>query len=90
MDLVSVCKLFGKVQNPLFQVKLSGRTNDIQVTWAGCGLLAVSTGDNSVRLWNLDSGDNYVLSLHGPSYRDQEYVMCLSYSANKRESPMVI
>ncbi|XP_050709384.1 intraflagellar transport protein 140 homolog [Eriocheir sinensis] len=65
------------------RVKLSGRTNDIQVTWSGAGLLAVSTGDNSVRLWNLDSGDNYVLSLRGPSYRDQEFVMCLSYSANK-------
>lgn len=68
-----------------FQVKLSGRTNDIQVTWAGTGLLAVSTGDNNVRLWNLDSGDNYVLSLHGFSYRDQEYMMCLSYSENKSE-----
>ncbi|XP_047485121.1 intraflagellar transport protein 140 homolog [Penaeus chinensis] len=66
------------------KVKLSGRTNDIQVTWAGTGLLAVSTGDNNVRLWNLDSGDNYVLSLHGFSYRDQEYMMCLSYSENKK------
>ncbi|XP_068236628.1 intraflagellar transport protein 140 homolog isoform X1 [Palaemon carinicauda] len=66
------------------KVKLSGRTNDIQMAWAGSGLLAVSTGDNSVRLWNLDSGDNYVLSLHGPSYRDQEYIMCLTYSENKR------
>ncbi|KAK3865459.1 hypothetical protein Pcinc_025661 [Petrolisthes cinctipes] len=65
------------------KVKLSGRTTDIQVTWAGAGLLAVSTGDSSVRLWNLDTGDNYVLGLRGPSYRDQEYVMCLTYSSNK-------
>ncbi|CAL4114854.1 unnamed protein product, partial [Meganyctiphanes norvegica] len=66
------------------KVKLSGRTNDIQVTWTRTGLLAVSTGDPSVRLWNLDSGDNFVLALQGPNYRDQEYIMCLTYSSNKK------
>ncbi|XP_076028823.1 intraflagellar transport protein rempA [Oratosquilla oratoria] len=65
------------------KVKLSGRSNEIQVAWAGPGLLGVSTGDFSVRLWNLDTGDNYVIDMQGGNLRDQEYIMCLSYSANK-------
>ncbi|KAB7493708.1 Intraflagellar transport protein [Armadillidium nasatum] len=69
----------------LNKVKLSGRSTEIQVTWATEGLLAVSTGDGFVRLWNLDSGDNFVLDLREPlGYKTQEHVLCISYSGAKR------
>lgn len=43
------------------QVKLSGRSQDASMVWAGPGLLAVITGDLSVRCWDMDTGESYLL-----------------------------
>lgn len=71
----------------LLQVKLSGgRGPDIQLCWAGPGVMAVSTGDSSVRLWNIDTGDNFVLSLKTQlGFKDAETILCLSYCQDKSE-----
>ncbi|KAK7788798.1 hypothetical protein R5R35_010909 [Gryllus longicercus] len=45
----------------IMKVKLSGRSQDATMVWAGSGLLAISTGDLSIRCWDMDSGDNYLL-----------------------------
>lgn len=80
------CLKFQLINYSYLQVKLSGRSTEIQVTWATEGLLAVSTGDGFVRLWNLDSGDNFVLDLREPlGYKTHEHVLCISYSGAKRE-----
>ena len=63
-------------------MKYSG-TRDLHVTWAGPGLLAISMGDSFVRLWNLDSSENFVLDLKGSGFNESEYVMSLCYSAHK-------
>ncbi|KAF2347067.1 WD40-repeat-containing domain, partial [Trinorchestia longiramus] len=67
------------------QVKLSaGRSADIQLCWATAGVMAVSAGDGSVRLWDTDTGDNFVLSLKtGLGFKDNESIMCLSYCHTK-------
>lgn len=44
------------------KVKMSTRSADCSISWAGRGILAITTGELSVRLWNLDSGDNFVLT----------------------------
>jgi hypothetical protein len=33
------------------------------MVWAGPGLLAVITGDLSVRFWDLDTGESYLLDV---------------------------
>lgn len=43
------------------QVKLSGRSQDASMVWAGPGLLAIITGDLAVRCWDLDTGESYLL-----------------------------
>ncbi|XP_063235193.1 intraflagellar transport protein 140 homolog [Bacillus rossius redtenbacheri] len=45
----------------VMKVKLSGRSQDATMAWAGVGVLAVITGDLSVRCWDLESGENYLL-----------------------------
>ena len=42
-------------------MKLSGRSQDAAMVWAGPGLLAIITGDLSVRCWDLDTGESYLL-----------------------------
>ena len=63
-------------------MKYSG-SRDLHVAWAGAGLLAISMGDSFIRLWNLDSSENFVLDLQGSVFRDSEYVMSLCFSPNK-------
>lgn len=66
------------------QVKLSGRSSEVRVTWASEGLLAVSTGDGFVRLWSLETGYNFVLDLRETmGYRMNEHISCISYSVSK-------
>ena len=49
----------------LDRVKLSGKVSGSKsaITWvAGCAL-AILTGDLSVRIWDIETNDNYVLSM---------------------------
>ncbi|CAG0906154.1 unnamed protein product [Cyprideis torosa] len=65
------------------KVKLSTRSPDAVISWAGPGLLAVSGGEASVRLWDLDAGDNYVLSLEDAA--NNETITSLAFSPSKSE-----
>ena len=80
--------IYNKCQRVIFlstvQVKLSTTRSNINLCWATSGVLAVSTGDNSVRLWNIDTGDNYVLRLkENLGFRTSESIMCLAFCAPK-------
>lgn len=48
------------------RMKLSGRSAG-DVVWAGPGVLAACTNESMIRLWDLDHGDNYALSLGNQS-----------------------
>ena len=53
-------------------------------TWAGKGLLAMGGGEPFLRLWDLDGGDNFVLSLEPPHFRyGAETISCISFSSKK-------
>jgi hypothetical protein len=69
------------------------------MVWAGPGLLAVITGDLSVRFWDLDTGESYLLdaepvnsapsasdSSAGASNLPTEVFTSLSFCAQKGES----
>ena len=64
-------------------MKLSGRSQDMQLSWAGKGVLAVATGEPHIRLWDLDRGDNYAVRLDGHYFSDKDAVMSLAYCPGK-------
>ncbi|XP_076446737.1 intraflagellar transport protein 140 homolog [Babylonia areolata] len=68
----------------LLKVKLSGRTDQPSITWAGKGILASASGEMVIRMWDLEHNDNYVLTLDGHSSYDQnESLLCVGYSEEK-------
>ncbi|XP_071962146.1 intraflagellar transport protein 140 homolog [Antedon mediterranea] len=75
----------GKLQETM-KVKLSGKPTDTDcaIVWAGKGLLATASGDCTVRMWDLDKDDNFVLALDPQSgFETGECVNCVSYCKNK-------
>ncbi|KAL1494371.1 hypothetical protein ABEB36_009980 [Hypothenemus hampei] len=60
------------------KVKLSGRipnravSREQGLTWAGNSTLAILTGDLTVRIWDLDNNDNYVLPTTMKLYVNEE------------------
>uniref|UniRef100_T1IR84 Uncharacterized protein n=1 Tax=Strigamia maritima TaxID=126957 RepID=T1IR84_STRMM len=66
------------------KVKLIGKTSEVITEWAGPGILAVSTGENLIRIWDIDMTDNYVLMLEGSHFTDsQEVITSISFSTHK-------
>ncbi|XP_076809284.1 intraflagellar transport protein 140 homolog [Clavelina lepadiformis] len=66
------------------RVKFSGQEGKAQITWAGNSLLAAATGDRSLRLWDLKSGDNYTLPLQNScGFTEDEYINCVAYYSSK-------
>ncbi|KAE8751558.1 hypothetical protein FOCC_FOCC001805 [Frankliniella occidentalis] len=75
------------VLSELSKVKLSAQTVDVNILWAGPSCLAITVGDLSVRLWDLDSSESYLLtppqdeSHNSPT---RQAFICLAY-CNFRE-----
>ena len=65
------------------KVKMSSRSADCSMTWAGRGLLATTTGELAVRLWNLDTGDNFVLTGTTGTSGHSEFLSSLAYCGPK-------
>ena len=73
------------------KVKMSTMLADGSISWAGRGVLAITTGEMSVRLWNLDTRDNFVLIWStgtGGHRRDQPRQHChVAAPARPRKQP---
>ncbi|XP_064178375.1 intraflagellar transport protein 140 homolog isoform X2 [Anguilla rostrata] len=69
----------------LIKVKLSGKSGQLaDIAWANHGLLITATGDQVIRLWDLERDDNYALSLdEGLGFEKGETLNCVSYCAAK-------
>ena len=65
------------------KVKMSSRSADCSITWAGRGLLAITTGELAVRLWNLDTGDNFVLTGNTGAGGHAEFISGLAFGSGK-------
>ncbi|XP_040922911.1 intraflagellar transport protein 140 homolog [Toxotes jaculatrix] len=67
------------------KVKLSSKTGqNVDIAWTESSLLITATGEQVIRLWDLERDDNYVLSLdetHG--FERGEMINCVSYCAGK-------
>lgn len=74
---------------PTRKVKLSvaGDPDTIQAIWAGNGLIAISSGENMIRLMNIEKDENYVLTLAEPMFGGVLYsdkILSLAYNPQKR------
>ncbi|XP_060569057.1 intraflagellar transport protein 140 homolog [Ruditapes philippinarum] len=68
----------------MMKVKLSGRGDKPVIDWAGKGILATSTGEGVIRMWELENEENYILHLDGHSgYDPNENITCLAFSEKK-------
>ncbi|XP_075890571.1 intraflagellar transport protein 140 homolog [Nelusetta ayraudi] len=67
------------------KVKLSSKSGqNVDIVWTESGLLITATGEQVVRLWDLERDDNYVLPLdESLGFEKGEIVNCVSYCAAK-------
>ncbi|KAF5894331.1 intraflagellar transport protein, partial [Clarias magur] len=69
----------------LSKVKLSGRGGQSSdMVWTESGLLITASGDQIIRLWDLERDDNYVLSLdENLGFEKGELLNCVSFCTAK-------
>ncbi|XP_034716265.1 intraflagellar transport protein 140 homolog isoform X1 [Etheostoma cragini] len=69
----------------VMKVKLSSKTGqNVDIVWTENGLLITATGEQVIRLWDLDGDDNYVLPLDETlGFERGEMMNCVSYCAGK-------
>ncbi|MCI4374879.1 hypothetical protein PGIGA_G00011700 [Pangasianodon gigas] len=69
----------------LSKVKLSGRGGQSSdIVWTESGLLITASGDQIIRLWDLERDDNYVLALdENLGFEKGELLNCVSFCATK-------
>ncbi|TRY69166.1 hypothetical protein TCAL_05644 [Tigriopus californicus] len=66
----------------LSRVKLSSRMKENQICWVSSTQLAISSGETSLRVWNLKSDDNFVVSFE-PTSNASEFITCLDFCPSK-------
>lgn len=69
----------------IMKVKLSGQSGRrADVIWTDSGLLVTATGEQVIRVWDLERDDNYVLSLdEALGFQRGELINCVSYCSGK-------
>ncbi len=65
------------------RVKLSTRTKENHIAWVDDTHLAVNSGDMTVRVWNLKTDANFVLTAEAEG-ASMQFITCLSYCSPKR------
>lgn len=66
-------------------MKLNGLKEDLCLIWTGPFLLACTTNDLSVRFWDIESGNSYVVTAplsYSSSFPKQTFIN-ISYSKEK-------
>ncbi|KAG7227762.1 hypothetical protein INR49_013556 [Caranx melampygus] len=67
------------------KVKLSSKSGqNVDIVWTDNNLLITATGEQTIRLWDLEQDDNYILSLDETlGFERGEMINCVSYCAGK-------
>ncbi|KAJ1532231.1 hypothetical protein ONE63_000848 [Megalurothrips usitatus] len=66
----------------LSKVKLSAQVGDINILWAGPSCLAITVGDLSIRLWDLETSESYLLvppQEGSPKSPSRQSFICLGF-----------
>eukprot|EP00095_Tigriopus_kingsejongensis_P006204 snap_masked-scaffold252_size238019-processed-gene-1.6 protein:Tk06204 transcript:snap_masked-scaffold252_size238019-processed-gene-1.6-mRNA-1 annotation:"intraflagellar transport protein 140-like protein" len=66
----------------LSRVKLSSRMKDNHICWVSATQLAISSGETSIRIWNLKSDENFVVSFDTSS-GSAEFITSLDFCPAK-------
>jgi intraflagellar transport protein 140 len=69
------------------KLAVSGNIDYLQTIWAGQGLLATVSGESMVRMFNIETDENYVLTLAEPCFKQQVYndkVVSVEYNPRRR------
>lgn len=64
---------------------MNGLKEDVCIIWTGPSLLACTTNDLSIRFWDIESGNSYIISApipHSSSFPKQTFIN-ISYSREK-------
>lgn len=64
---------------------MNGLKEDVCIIWAGLSLLACTTHDLSIRFWDIESGNSYVVTAPTPysSTFPKQTFIDISYSKDK-------
>ncbi|XP_071318478.1 intraflagellar transport protein 140 homolog [Trachinotus anak] len=67
------------------KVKLSSKSGqNVDIVWTDNSLLITATGEQTIRVWDLEQDDNYILSLDETlGFERGEMINCVSYCAGK-------
>lgn len=71
------------------QVKLSAQVGDAQILWAGPSCLAITVGDLSIRLWDLETSESYLLvpsQEESPKSPTRQAFICLAFCSVRGET----
>jgi hypothetical protein len=74
---LTIFKLCSKLK--LIQIIVGNK--DAVMVWCGANSIAVSTRELSVRCLDLETNDNYLLTLDNPS--DREHFICLDFNPQR-------
>ena len=69
------------------KLAVAGNQEFLNTIWAGQGLMATVSGENMIRMFNIESDENYVLTLAEPVFHGQLYqdkINNISYNSKKR------
>ena len=64
------------------RIKISTRSKENPTVWVGPGLLAISTGESNIRVWDLKTDDNFVLP-HVPGFGANENITSMDFCNEK-------
>ncbi len=70
-----------------FKLSVAGDPELLQAIWAGNGLIAISSGENIIRLMNLERDETYVLTLADPTFGGallNDKILSVTYNSRKR------
>jgi len=66
---------------------VAGNPEFLNTIWAGTGLMATVSGENMIRMFNIETDENYVLTLGESAFGGalfQDKINCIQYNARKR------
>lgn len=69
------------------KLAVSGNIDFLTTIWTGPGLLATVSGENMVRMFNIENDENYVLTLADSAFKGQVFndkIVSIQYNARRR------
>jgi len=69
------------------KLAVAGNPDFLNTIWAGQSLMATVSGENMIRMFNIETDENYVLTLAESAFQGllfQDKIVTVSYNSRKR------